>query len=376
MIAGVPAHVDGRMLADHRRGRRQRRSTRTGCGTTRRASPNWDPIWPSHGIRILPGPRRCGSTPPATACRCRSSPASTPSARSPHIMRDGLRAHLVRADAEDHREGVRAVRLRAEPGPHRQDVRQAARAARGPGAPGAGRGVQASTARTSSSRDDLRALVDGMNRLTDEPLLDLAAGRGRGGRPRPRDGQPVHEGPAGHGDPRRAPLPRRPAHPRGRAAQAARPRRRPADRGAAQHPHPQDARRPPDRPRRAGPRRRRRARARASTPPARWPASAAAACTATARSRAPSSAAASSPAAPPAAPPPPRCADQRGSVQRARKRHTSTIDDIRIDASLRPRGTVNPVICVRTCPRTGRSGIVFRSGVLCVPAGSGRPRSS
>ena len=33
-----------------------------------------------------------------------------------------------------------------------------------------------------------------MNRLTDEPLLDAGAGRARGRRARPRDGQPVLEG--------------------------------------------------------------------------------------------------------------------------------------------------------------------------------------
>ena len=49
-----------------------------------------------------------------------------------------------------------------------------------------------------------------------------------------------------------------------------------------QHPDPQDARRPGDRPVRPRAARRRRAAARACTPPARWPGSAAAACTATA----------------------------------------------------------------------------------------------
>jgi uncharacterized protein len=55
MISGVPAHVDGRMLA-----------IAQGAGA-RSINPdrmwhyveginNWDPIWPLHGIRILPGP--------------------------------------------------------------------------------------------------------------------------------------------------------------------------------------------------------------------------------------------------------------------------------------------------------------------------------
>ncbi len=55
MLTGVPAHVDGRMLdiaaaAGARLVNRDRMWHYTeGIG-------NWDPIWPGHGIRILPGP--------------------------------------------------------------------------------------------------------------------------------------------------------------------------------------------------------------------------------------------------------------------------------------------------------------------------------
>jgi len=55
MLSGVPAHVDGRMLgisesagAHLINGDRMWHYTE---GIT-----NWDPVWPSHGIRILPGP--------------------------------------------------------------------------------------------------------------------------------------------------------------------------------------------------------------------------------------------------------------------------------------------------------------------------------
>ena len=55
MVAGVPAHVDGRMLV----------ITQRAGGTVINPDRmwhyveglrNWDPIWPNHGIRILPGP--------------------------------------------------------------------------------------------------------------------------------------------------------------------------------------------------------------------------------------------------------------------------------------------------------------------------------
>lgn len=55
MISGVPAHVDGRMLAI---------AEQAGASHINRdrmwhyveGIKNWDPIWPQHGIRILPGP--------------------------------------------------------------------------------------------------------------------------------------------------------------------------------------------------------------------------------------------------------------------------------------------------------------------------------
>src|SRR6202165_5429499 len=55
LLSGVPAHVDGRMLA----------ITETAGGTVINRDrmwhyvegiQNWNPIWPDHGIRILPGP--------------------------------------------------------------------------------------------------------------------------------------------------------------------------------------------------------------------------------------------------------------------------------------------------------------------------------
>jgi predicted oxidoreductase len=55
MLTGVPAHVDGRMLA----------ITETAGGSVINGDrmwhytegiQNWNPIWPGHGIRILPGP--------------------------------------------------------------------------------------------------------------------------------------------------------------------------------------------------------------------------------------------------------------------------------------------------------------------------------
>ncbi|OMH28241.1 FAD-binding dehydrogenase [Tersicoccus phoenicis] len=55
LITGVPAHVDGRMLeATARAGGRLVNRDRMWHYTEGIA--NWNPVWPAHGIRILPGP--------------------------------------------------------------------------------------------------------------------------------------------------------------------------------------------------------------------------------------------------------------------------------------------------------------------------------
>ncbi|WP_030455432.1 FAD-binding dehydrogenase [Herbidospora cretacea] len=55
MITGVPAHVDGRMLAiSERAGARIVNPDRMWHYTE--GVQNWDPVWPGHAIRILPGP--------------------------------------------------------------------------------------------------------------------------------------------------------------------------------------------------------------------------------------------------------------------------------------------------------------------------------
>lgn len=55
LISGVPAHVDGRMLAiTERAGGRVVNRDRMWAYTE--GVHNWDPVWPDHAIRILPGP--------------------------------------------------------------------------------------------------------------------------------------------------------------------------------------------------------------------------------------------------------------------------------------------------------------------------------
>lgn len=80
MLSGVPAHVDGKMLGIAE-GPAAGSSTATGCGTTPRASTTGTPSGRCTASGSCPARPRCGSTPAASGCRCRCSPASTPSAR-------------------------------------------------------------------------------------------------------------------------------------------------------------------------------------------------------------------------------------------------------------------------------------------------------
>ncbi len=80
MIAGVPAHVDGRMLAiSEAAGATLVNSDRMWAYTE--GIHNWDPIWPDHAIRIIPGPSSLWFDAVATGCRHRTSRDSTRSAR-------------------------------------------------------------------------------------------------------------------------------------------------------------------------------------------------------------------------------------------------------------------------------------------------------
>ncbi|MFB0614530.1 FAD-binding dehydrogenase [Streptomyces sp. AGS-58] len=55
MVTGVPAYVDGRML-DISAGAGVRLVNRDRMWHYTEGLANWDPVWPGHGIRILPGP--------------------------------------------------------------------------------------------------------------------------------------------------------------------------------------------------------------------------------------------------------------------------------------------------------------------------------
>ena len=121
MISGVPEHVDGRMIGITEAAG-ARLINRDRMWHYVEGIQNWAPIWPRHGIRILPGPSSMWFD--ATGKRLPSPLFPGSDTLGPAALHHGhrLRLFLVRADAEHHQEGIRAVRLRAEPRPHRQEL--------------------------------------------------------------------------------------------------------------------------------------------------------------------------------------------------------------------------------------------------------------
>ncbi|MEV4347690.1 FAD-binding dehydrogenase [Actinoplanes sp. NPDC049596] len=171
LITGVPAHVDGRML-----------EIATGAGGTIinpdrmwhyvEGIQNFDPIWESHGIRILPGPSSLWLD-----ARGRRLPAPL------HPGSDTLStlAHL-RSTGYDHSWFVLTQKIiekefalsgsEQNPDLTGRDLRQVLGRVRG-GAPAP---VEAFKRRGADFvvAGDLDELVKGMNALTGEPLLDPA----------------------------------------------------------------------------------------------------------------------------------------------------------------------------------------------------------
>ena len=171
MISGVPAHVDGRMVA----------ITQEAGGNLINPDRmwhyvegihNWDPIWPLHGIRILPGPSSLW-----VDARGRRLPAPL----FPGFDTLGTLEHL-RTTGYDHSWFVLNKRIIAREfalSGSEQNPDLTGRSIRGvidrirAGVPGP---VQAFLDRGEDfvTATSLPGLVERMNRLTDHPLLDLA----------------------------------------------------------------------------------------------------------------------------------------------------------------------------------------------------------
>jgi predicted oxidoreductase len=171
MITGVPAHVDGRMLA----------ITQAAGGNLSNADRmwhyvegihNWNPIWPDHGIRILPGP---------SSLWLDANGRRLPSPLFPGFDTLGTLQHLG-TTGQDHSWFVlnRKIIKRefalsgSEQNPDLTGkslldvIRRVTSGVPGPVQAFVDRGDDFVTAAT------LRELVDRMNKVTEAPLLDFA----------------------------------------------------------------------------------------------------------------------------------------------------------------------------------------------------------
>ena len=172
LLSGVPAHVDGRMIGiTESAGAHVINSDRMWHYTE--GITNYDPIWPLHGIRILPGPSSLWLD--ATGKRL-PSPLypGLRHARHAGVHRpDRAGLHLVRPERPDHRQGVRRC-----PGRSRTPTSRAAACSNvlarvRPGAPAP---VQAFVDKGVDfvSANSLRDLVSAMNAVPDVEPLDYA----------------------------------------------------------------------------------------------------------------------------------------------------------------------------------------------------------
>ena len=107
MISGVPEHVDGRMIGITEAAG-ARLINRDRMWHYVEGIRNWNPIWPRHGIRILPGPSSMWFDATGKRLPAPLFPGSDTLGQLHHHV-DRLRLLLVHPDPEHH-QGVRALR--------------------------------------------------------------------------------------------------------------------------------------------------------------------------------------------------------------------------------------------------------------------------
>jgi predicted oxidoreductase len=172
LISGVPAHVDGRMLGiAEKAGGQLINSDRMWHYTE--GIQNWDPVWPMHGIRILPGP---------SSLWFDALGRRLPGPLYPGFDTLGTLAHL-RTTGHDYSWFILTQKIiekefalsgsEQNPDLTGKSVWQTLGRVRGGGTPP----LRAFLEKGADFvvRNNLPDLVAGMNALTPEPLLDLAS---------------------------------------------------------------------------------------------------------------------------------------------------------------------------------------------------------
>jgi predicted oxidoreductase len=173
MVAGVPDHVDGRMLEiAQAAGAAVINPDRMWHYTE--GVRNWDPIWTNHGIRIIPGPSSLWLDARGHRLPVPLFPGFDTLGTLAHIMRSGHEhTWFVLTQKIIEREFALSG-SEQNPDITGRDIRQVIAGRLGSGAPPPVEAFKQHGADFVVERD-LPALVRGMNALCDEPLIDLAA---------------------------------------------------------------------------------------------------------------------------------------------------------------------------------------------------------
>src|SRR5690242_9218384 len=170
LISGVPAHVDGRMIGiSESAGAHVINSDRMWHYTE--GITNYDPIWPMHGIRILPGPSSLWLDATGRRLPVPLFPGFDTLGTLEHIMTTGHDHTWCGLTQKIIEKEIPLSGPEQNPDITGRSVRELLRTRVASGAPAPVEAFKRHGADFVVERD-LRALVAGMNRLTDTPLLD------------------------------------------------------------------------------------------------------------------------------------------------------------------------------------------------------------
>ena len=172
MVAGVPAHVDGRMLGiTESAGARIINPDRMWHYTE--GLRNWDPIWDNHGIRILPGPSSMWLDALGNRLPAPYFPGFDSLGTLAHIMSTGYDYSWFVLTQKIIEKEFALSGSEQNPDLTGRSIRQVLGRARS-GAPGPVEAFKEHGADFVVART-IQELVAGMNAMTDEPLLDAAS---------------------------------------------------------------------------------------------------------------------------------------------------------------------------------------------------------
>ena len=172
MICGVPDHVDGRMLQiSEAAGASIINPDRMWHYTE--GIKNWDPIWTSHGIRILPGPSPLWLDGTGRRLPVPLFPGFDTLGTLEHIMKTGHEHTWFVLTQKMIEKEFALSGSEQNPDLTSKSVKEVLKSRVGKGAPAPVEAFKRHGADFVVERD-LAALVRGMNALTEEPLLDLA----------------------------------------------------------------------------------------------------------------------------------------------------------------------------------------------------------